>query len=228
MCVMKNAQYAIRRRGLSLSGLLVILMSITSIGTIAWFASPIVLHAGSTAKDEGKIAEKDWPDELKGLVDALDILLRKSTSTELIRRGNYGDGSVEFIVLWVSDQDDIGHVNESEVAVLRFSQFLGSVSVFAQEARAEDFSKKHEDRRIDGMLRDGSFIDAFLQRADTRGRVIGVHINSFRLDRSYLSDKESKTGIDSSVGRIELTYRGDSADSPIVAFVPTALPPMHR
>jgi len=225
---MKKRPISSIRRGLSISGLLVVLASIASVGTVAWFASPIVLRAGSEASQDNESALDDLPDEFHGLVEALDILLRKSKATCLVRTSAGSSDSVEFIVLWVRDDDDVGHANESEVAVIRFSQFLGSVSVYAREERPAGFSKKQINRSVDSMLRDGSFIDYFLQDDDTRGRVIGVHITSMVIDGTKLSDNGGSSGGDSSLGRIELTYRGHSADTPVVAFVPTALPPLDR
>jgi len=226
---MKSGQSAIKRRGLSLSGLLMLIATIAGVGTMAWFATPIVLRAGSDVND-GEVDLSKLPDEFRGLVDALDILLRKSKATCLIREEAGAGESVEFIVLWVSDDDDIGHVNESEVAILRFSEFLGSITLYARAEKSGGWggADAQKNRNIDGMLQTSSFIDSFLHEENTHGRVIGVHITSMRIDGTKLSDNGRNEGVDSSVGRIELTYRGHSADTPIVALVPTALPPLNR
>ena len=204
-----------------------LIATIAGVGTMAWFASPIVLRAGSDVND-GEVDLSELPDEFRGLIDALDILLRKSKATCLVREEAGSGESVEFIVLWVSDDDDIGHVNESEVAILRFSEFMGSITLYARAEKSGGFSDAQKNRNIDGILQTSSFIDSFLHEGNTRGRVIGVHITSMRIDGTKLSDNTGSTGVDSPVGRIELTYRDHSADTPIVALVPTALPPLNR
>lgn len=219
-----------RCRGLSLGGTLLILASIIGVGTTTYLATPYVLKAGDSPSDNSNFIDRsDWPDDARAAVDALDTIIRTSKHTLLLKTTNNSPRpTLEFIVLWLNDEKDPGHLNPSEIVILRHSSLLQSITAYAATKEAFEDDQKTTPARLTYQLRQPGFIDKFLSQSTVESHVIGIRIAHWQIHPNHSSDSAAQSLPHSSPGQIELTCLRQSDDTSLTASVPTPLRPTYQ
>ncbi len=220
----------LRRRGVTLVEITVIVISILGGGIATYFATPHLLKAGTTSGiDSNRQNLVELPEEARAAIDALNTLILKSTKTvELNKAASHPMDQMEFIALWLDDRVDPGHLNQAEIVVLRHSRMLQSITAYAVELSITDHDTGHGSERIGRQLHQPGFIDGFLRHPGVRSHVIGMKVIGWEVVGDGSSDHTAQSLPLSSPGWIELTCLAQTDDNSLIASVPTPLRPALR
>lgn len=212
------------RRGLATSGLIVIVGACCVVTLGAVVITPRILGARQFGFDgAGQSGSESLDPDLQRLVDGLSLIARSSLATLQVHRA--ANGVIDLLVIWMDDEIDPGHVNRSEILVLRYSTLLRSLTAFHIE---RDDHSSGEERLSSARLRDYGLADHLVSQADVIRRVIATNLSGMRLIPVGAPDVAGRTAAPDSPGWIELTWSPESVDTASKVIVPEALPPRMK
>ncbi|UCD74980.1 MAG: hypothetical protein JSV91_14480 [Phycisphaerales bacterium] len=195
-----------RRRGGTITGLLVTISLIGALAAGAAVFSPGLLRA--SPEDSGEIRAKDPAHQ--EMADALATLIGRSHAVLAV----HDRGATPYLetVLWLNDRTNPGRIDPEELAILSHSEVLWTIFYYELESSAGEGDAEAEALEP-AEVGKPAFCGRWRSRPDVVPRVIATGISDLRLEvKNPAADGHALL-------RISLTWRSDSADGPDEASV---------